>query len=257
MRDELFELHARLESDHWWFRARREILWTVVTDFVPPGGDRVLVEVGCGTGGNVAFFSRGYRCIGIDPAPAAVEAARRLYPQCEFVQGLAPRDLPEHARRADLFLMADVLEHVDDDAGLLRDIASRAKPRARLVLTVPADPTLWSSHDVAYGHRRRYEREHLASLLTSVPLRIDVLSYFNSRLYPLVWLVRRAERLLGRDLSGAQLRLPPGPINRTLYRVFRGEKDRLARVARNGPGRSYSRGLSLLAVCTHRGTEAP
>lgn len=241
-----------MEARHWWFQARREIIGQLVGALVPANGRHTLVEVGCGTGANVAFFASRYRCVGMDPAEEAIARARDTYPHLTFVRGEAPRELPEWARAADVFLLLDVLEHVSDDAHLLAELVAEARTGTRFVVTVPANPSLWTTHDEAHGHVRRYERRDLERLLAPLPVEIRLLSHFNSRLYPALWAARRFERLIGAAVGpgGTDLWLPPKPLNRLLRGVFRGEADRLLEALRREDGSGYRRGLSLLGIFT-------
>lgn len=264
MRTEIVRLHARLETRHWWFRARREIVLRVLRAVhPPPSKDTVIVDVGCGTGANTAFLAQHYRCVGVDPGGTAIAAARRRYPDLDFICGRAPDDLPERTREAHVFLLMDVLEHVAEDRELLGRWVEAARPGARFLVTVPANPGLWSEHDVAHGHHRRYERDDVAHLLESATLESELLSSFNARLYPALWMVRKLARLTGRTTGpgGTDLRLPPKVVNEGLYHVFRGEADRLARALEHPGSGAYRRGLSLLALARktrqrHRPTPA-
>lgn len=249
MDEELFRQHAELETRHWWFRARREIVSHLVRRGIGLATDARVVDVGCGTGANVAHLAHWYRSLGIDPSPVAIQLARDRFPGPAFVQGSAPKGLPTWTRGGELFLLMDVLEHVADDAGLLRRLVDWLDVGSRLLITVPANPALWTSHDVAHGHHRRYELEGLASLLEGVSCEVELLSYFNSRAYPLLWSVRKIRRWVEseRRSRSPDLWLPPAPLNELLYRAFRGEAARLLEVLM-GRGRAYPRGLSLIAI---------
>jgi hypothetical protein len=107
-----------------------------------------------------------------------------------------------------------------------------------LVITVPADPTLWSDHDERNGHFRRYTASSFRELLANARLEPLLLTHFNSRLYPMARLHRRRAAS-----SARELRVPPVPVNALLRRVFAGERHHLSR--------GYPRGLSLLAI-VHR-----
>jgi SAM-dependent methyltransferase len=248
LRAELFRLHAEIEERHWWFVGRRRILQRVVHTLLPPDPRATVVDVGCGTGANLAALSRDYRCVGIDTSPEAIALARSRFPGVEFVCGAAPEDLGSVAGEADLFLLMDVLEHVEDDFALLSRLLAASRPGAQFLITVPADRSLWSEHDVSFGHYRRYEPERLSMLWRDLPIQVRLLSYFNARLYPIVRMARELSRRRGHagGEAGTDLRLPPAPVNRLLTRVFAGESgvllDQLA------GGRGYSRGVSLLAV---------
>lgn len=100
MKEPVHRLFARIEKTHWWFTARRRILEDVVHSLLRPGNGGTVVDVGCGTGANIAALALDYRCIGLDTAPAAIDLAKREYPCVEFVQGRPPtRWAPARPRR--------------------------------------------------------------------------------------------------------------------------------------------------------------
>jgi len=106
-----FDLHADLEERHWWFVARRRIMQRVLGCFVPPGRNRLVVDVGCGTGANVASLVADYECLGIDTSEQGIELSRKRFPEVSFVCGQSPDDLGEAACWADAMLIMDVLAH--------------------------------------------------------------------------------------------------------------------------------------------------
>jgi SAM-dependent methyltransferase len=250
MGPEQFELHAELEERHWWFTARRGILGEVVRRIVPPEQGRTVVDVGCGTGANIASLAGQYDAVGIDPTPDAIAYARRRYPDVRFLCGSAPGDLGEVAHRADLFLLTDVIEHVPDDRKLLGDVVAAAKPGAHLLVTVPADMSLWSEHDVAFGHYRRYDARLLEQAWAGLPVTVRMLTHFNARLFPAVKAVRTVGRWRGTasGRSGTDLSSPPRPVNRVLERVFAGEARRIVRCLDRERPCGYRFGVSLMAV---------
>jgi SAM-dependent methyltransferase len=238
-----------LGQSHWWFRARRRILLSVVRQALPPGKETIVVEIGCGVGDNVAALSREYTCVGVDCSSQAIDFARSRYPDAQFVLGSAPADLGDLAPRASLFLMADVLEHIEDDRAFFAQWAAAAPPGASFLVTVPADPSLWSSHDEVHGHFRRYDLATLSAVWRGLPLSPLLLSHFNSRLFPIAKRVRTRNRRRGAShgARGADLRLPAPWINSLLESVMFGESNRLLG-ALQGRRRIYSRGLSLMAL---------
>lgn len=250
MKPELFRLHAEMEERHWWFVGRRRIMQRLVRAILPPGRGATVVDVGCGTGSNLAALSGEYRCIGIDPSPEAIALARSRFPGAHFICGFAPEDLADGARQAQLFLLMDVLEHVADDFALLSRLLAASRPGAHFLITVPADPALWSEHDVSYGHYRRYDIERLLMLWQDLPVDLLLLSHFNARIYPVIRAVRELSRRRGwaGGDAGTDLRLPPPAINRALERLFAGEAGVLLEQLRGLRRRGYRVGLSLLAV---------
>lgn len=256
MQSAQFKLHAEIEDRHWWFVGRRRVLRALVERLVAPGGR--IIDVGCGAGANLAALADRYECLGIDTSAEAVGLARQRFPDVDFRCGRAPDDLGEAARAADLFLLLDVLEHVADDRALLERLLAAARVGAQLLITVPADPRLWSRHDESFGHFRRYDRQTFAALLADLPARVELVSAFNARLY---WPIRAARRWSqGRARSWGReqtdFALPPWPANALLTALFAGERRRLlAALSRRGPG--YAQGVSWMAVLRREEAAAP
>lgn len=250
MRADTLRLHADYERRHWWFVARRAIIRDLVHRILPPSPDRLIIDVGCGTGANVDAFAREYECIGIDTSDEGIRLARHNYPGRRFIAGFAPADLGEDAARADLFLLMDVLEHVRDDLELFSSLMAVAKPGALALITVPADPRLWSPHDEVHMHYRRYTPERLACLWQDAPLTPLLVSHFNTRLYPVVRAARSVSRVLRRSSGqgGTDLNLPPAPLNDLLRRLMAGEGAGLVRRLDAGSLAAHGRGVSLLAI---------
>jgi len=246
-----FQLHAEIEQRHWWFVARRRILRAVVGQVLPPSPATTIIDVGCGTGANLASLAEEYRCVGIDTSADAIRLAKQRFPQTEFIQGRAPDDLGRTVEEARLVLMTDVLEHVHDDFSLFSAVAAAVQPGTFLLITVPADLRLWTGHDESFGHYRRYDARRLAKVWEDLPIEPLLVSHFNRRLYPLIKSVRAVNRWRGPDrvagLAGTDFRIPPAPVNRLLENIFAGEAGVLCRAMQTGRG-GYRKGVSLMAL---------
>ena len=249
MQSPQFQMNSEIELRHWWFVARRRILAALVARVLPPSPQAIVVDVGCGTGGNIAALAEDYACVGIDPSAEAIALAQVRFPRVRFLVGMAPDDLGEVSRQARLLLATDVLEHVPDDFWLFSRLLAATEPGAYFLLTVPADPALWSPHDASHGHYRRYDRARFQRLWEGLPATPLLLSYFNCRLYPLVKLVRMVSRRRGKagGQAGTDFTIPASPLNRLLTRIFAGESRRLTRLL-EGRGPGYAAGVSLVAL---------
>ncbi len=236
MEPSLWDAIARVERRHWWFRGRREIIARVLEQTLPPGA--AILDVGCGTGFVLERLAGRFDALGVEPdesvrARAAGAIRNRLLP------GGIGDFAALGGRRFDAVLLLDVLEHLDDDLGAVRQVRPVIAPGGMLLIAVPANPALWSRHDVLNEHHRRYTAGGLRFLLESADYSVDHIGHMNSRLYPLA----RLHRLAVRETTSA-LRVPPRPLNAFFAAAFAGE-------ARRGPP-AYSRGLSLLAIARPR-----
>lgn len=234
----VYDRMAELDGVHWWYRARRDILASLIGRRVKlPEGARIL-EIGCGTGHNVLMLKRfgAVDAIEIDPAARAL-AEQRLGKQV----GSAPLpDLPGVEDGAyDLVALLDVLEHVEEDVPALRSIARKLKPGGRILITVPAHPWMWSAHDVVNHHKRRYTKQTLRKAVADAGLRLRLMSWFNSLLFPLAAAARLAGRITGKEDSDDTL--PPRPVNAVFEFVFGLERHAIGRI-------SLTPGVSLVAI---------
>ena len=218
---EFFDHLARVESEHFWFRARNRVIASVVAQLTKdlPDGYRVL-EVGCGTGNVLRALeqtcTRG-TVVGMDLFAEGLAFARKRT-SCPLVRGNV--DQPGFGVPFDLIGAFDVVEHLSDDLQIFRSIHSMLKPGGVILLTVPAHQSLWSYFDEAAHHCRRYEPDDLRSKLNQTGFEIEFFSQFMASIYPLLWLVRRigsVRRKTGspkheeadRDLSLEELRIVP------------------------------------------------
>lgn len=249
MQTDQFQLHAEIESRHWWFCGRRQIVRRLLAEIVPPGSGRRIVDVGCGTGANIASLADAYACRGIDPSTEGIELARARFPEVQFTCGLAPDAFGPEERDADVMLAMDVMEHVPDDFAFASGLLGALEPGGHLLVTVPADESLWSPHDEHFGHYRRYTRERLERVWRDLPVTPVLVSHYMARLLPAVRAVRGVNRLRGRaaGAAGTDFTMPPAWVNAVLERTFAGEAARLV-ATMHEPTRAYRSGVSLIAI---------
>lgn len=251
MKDEQFTLHARIEDSHWWFVARRRIVAKVVKRVLPANSRFTVVDVGCGTGANIGAFADSHDCWGLDISETAIELARRRFPAVQFNVG-SVSDASTFAilSKADCVLVLDVLEHVADDFEFASELLRAMKPGAFLIITVPADLSLWSPHDVYLDHYRRYDVQRLQKLWSGLPVTCRLLSHFNSRLHPLIKATRFVNRLRGSTVGrcGTDLFQLPRWIASVPCGIMANESHRLVKALDGDVSRNYHRGVSLMAV---------
>lgn len=201
---------------HWYYRAKAAAVRKAVSVFRP----RNVLDVGGGSG----FFSKtllrdsttrsalcvdpGYTQPRDEPFGDKVIRFRR---ECESVD-------------ADLVLMMDILEHVDDDCGLLREYVQKTPPHATFLITVPAFSFLWSEHDVYLEHRRRYTLPQLEDVVHSVGLRMIRGWYYFASVLPLAAAIRLGQRVVRRPAAPrSHLRQHAWLTNQVLYAMCMAE----------------------------------
>lgn len=236
-----YEVMARVEDDHFWFVATR----AMVRDSVEScglGREALVVDIGCGTGGTMkAIGALDLRLLGVDNSPSAVKFASSRTGRPVLCASAC--NLPLRSGTVDLCLMLDVLEHIGDHESAVAEVARTLKPGAHLVLTVPCHPWLFSTHDRALGHKRRYSKKGVLALLRLSGLEPVRITYTNSFLFPAV----AVYRLLRKALSARKNRvrsdaaLAVGPLNGFLKAVMLAERSLLRRI-------DMPWGLGLLVV---------
>ena len=238
MERKVYEQMAQLDQRLWWFTARRRILAELIERVARPPKDARILELGAGTGHNLAMLSRFGKVEASELDPIARELASERLGR-EVKEAALPDLSMFPAGSYDLIALLDVLEHVPDDKGSLAAILTRLKPGGALLLTVPANPWMWSAHDVAHHHHRRYRKGEIEQLANEAGFEIDLLSPFNSLLFPPIAAVRFAGKLTGKDDSDDAM--PGALVNRALDTVFGLEKSLIGRVP-------MPFGVSLVAV---------
>lgn len=224
MNVEEYERLYRHEDTYWWFVARRELAlrWTERRGTV--------LDVGCGAGAvarDLAACPPPPCVIACDLSPLALQLCRR-----RSVGNLLLGDLeklPARDATADAVVALDVIEHVADDEAAMAAIARALRPGGRLVLSVPAFRVLWSGHDVALHHFRRYTRARVAQLARAHGLRVVKLSYAVFLLFPIVAIMRLLTRPFSRR-PRAGLIWPGGIVNKALLGLMRMENAMLQHV---------------------------
>ena len=235
------ERDAMLSHDetHWWYRGRRRIVLGYAQRLGLPAGCSIL-DAGCGSGRTMRDLAQLGTVWGVDNDPTAVRCAQaNVGPRVRLA---SVQRLPWRGPAFDLVTCLDVIEHLDDDVGALRELLRVTVPGGALLVTVPAFQHLWSQHDEVNGHRRRYVVGSLRKALVAAGWHVIDDTYFNTVLLPPAALVRVATRRLP-SRRRSNLELTPPRLDRVLEAPLRLEAALLAR------GMRLPAGLSLLCVC--------
>ena len=234
---------ADLDQRHWWYLGRRQVLATLIERLARPPADGRILEVGCGTGHNLAMLRKfaDVDAVELDEGVRAIAESRLGR---EVISDRLPELKGVPDRTYDLIGAFDVIEHINDDRAALEAIAQKLRSGGKLVLTVPAHPWMWSAHDVINHHKRRYSKRSLRELIDGSPLKLDSIGYLNSLLFPLALAERLVSKLSGKE--DTQLGIPPEPINALLTSIFAAERHVIGRLP-------LPPGLSFYAVASSQG----
>lgn len=213
---------AAVEDRHWWFVGRRQILSNFLStlDLDPQSS---IIEVGCGTGGNLGMLAEFGRvhAIEMDPNARAI-AIRKTNGQCDIRAGSCPNDIGFGEERFDLICMFDVLEHVEQDVETLIALRHHLKNDGRILLTVPAYQWLYGPHDNFLHHKRRYSARGLREKVLKAGLSPIRMSYFNTLLFPFAAIARLKDKIFKNSKASGQA-VPSKMINSVLRATFAAE----------------------------------
>lgn len=214
----------KLEDTYWWFVARRELVRELLLRDGPRAGRQVVVDVGCGTGATLQAIEEAEASIGIDRSSQALH-----YCQQRGLARLAlatAEALPLASESADAVLALDLLEHLSDDGAGTREFARVLRPGGVLIVTVPACPELWSEHDEALSHIRRYRASRLRAMLAGAGLDIEKLTPLITLLLLPIAALRIIQRLIPRrkGVPETAFIIPPKSINWLLTTLLRIER---------------------------------
>jgi SAM-dependent methyltransferase len=203
---------VEVEDRHWWYAERRSLLARELRRLPAPG--RAL-DIGAAGGGNTrVLISHGWKPVALEFAPTAAQIARER--GIDVVRGDA-RELPVRTGSMDLVTAFDILEHIEEDYLAAAEITRVLRPGGTALIAVPADMALWSAHDTAVGHVRRYTRGTLADVVVKGGLVIEDMWSWNVLLRPVVSLRRKSS-------SGSDLGKVSPLVNTSLKAIITAER---------------------------------
>jgi ubiquinone/menaquinone biosynthesis C-methylase UbiE len=245
MGDDLLNKFNRVESFHWWWEGRRELVREFLAGMPVKKGK--LLDVGCGTGETMLYVRKKFKdwdIFGVDVSREAVNYAKKRGFAKTFL-GNADA-LPFKANQFDAILLLDVIEHLDDSVSSVLEMKRVLKPGGKILVTCPALKIIWSKHDEGQGHVMRYERKEMRTLALETEMELVRVKYFNFVLSLPIIAIRLLGKLPGFGFlvsydNGMNYEMAAvKPINDLLRWIFVKEISLLGRI-------SYPWGISILA----------
>lgn len=238
MNSHLYEEMYELENKHWWFKARKKIVLSLLDQYLA-GNNNSILDVGCGCGTILNDLQRYGMASGMDCAEEAIKFSKLNY-NGEIKKGSMPDDIPFPNDHFDAILMLDVLEHVEQDVRCLESASMHLKAKGIFIITVPAYRFLWSAHDDVHGHKRRYKIGEIKEKLLAIDLEVLKTSYFNTFLFVPIFATRIIHQIM-RTKEGSDAKMLQRHLNLLFEAIFSSEAG-ILRIA------DMPFGVSIIAV---------
>ncbi len=243
-----YERMYRLEDSYWWFVARHRLTESILTRlFGLPTGENsglTFLDIGCGTGAMSARLAKRGKVVSADFSSLALDFSKR-----RGLKNLVAADamnLPFADNSFDALVAMDILEHLPDDCAAMSEFHRVLKTGGKVIASVPAYPHLWSEHDIALMHHRRYHRKEYGDRFIRAGFALDKLSHTMTLLYPIVALQRKLNaRKPQSERPQAAMPMFPRPINSALINLL-GLENALARRL------NFPFGVTILCVATKK-----
>lgn len=190
----LYRDFYNLEEKHWWFVARRKIIFSVLDRYLPDKKRLTILDVGCGTGSTLKELEKLGYAIGVDISEEAVKFCKLR--GCKNVHKVNQKEgLFFKDSTFGLITALDIIEHIDDDCAALAEYYRIIRKGGILLVTVPAYDFLWGPHDEVNDHRRRYIAKELRNKVEKAGFTIKKMTYFDTFLFPFLVLARTGHRV--------------------------------------------------------------
>ncbi len=222
MNIEMYRIFFNIQKQHWWFVIKKEIILDAISLYTKLKPNSQILDIGCGSGLMLNALEKIGITNGMDMSNEAIAFSREIF-SGPVKQGSLPKNVPYPENSFELITALDVIEHIDDDTASLVTIKNLLSPSGKAIITVPAYMFLWSKFDEMNEHKRRYTLRELEQKLKNAGLQVENISYFNSLLFPIIFLIRKLNNIIGRD-GISDVDMPGYLVNQTLKRIFGLEK---------------------------------
>lgn len=184
----------KIEDEHFWYRSRNRVIKRLFKKFLGTSDPKNIMEIGCGNGIILKALTefKNYILSGADIHIQGLKHAKERLPGLEFIQ-LDATQMP-FENTYDAIGAFDVLEHIDDDIAVIRNVHKALKPKGLFFISVPQYQWMWSHMDDIDQHKRRYSRKELKTKLTQNGFEVKYRSSFVFILFPLMLVSRNFKK---------------------------------------------------------------
>jgi ubiquinone/menaquinone biosynthesis C-methylase UbiE len=210
---------AEYEDNYWWHLGRQKIIMKLLEQYIKTSKIKnfSILDAGCGTGGTTLLLKDFGIVHAIDYSINALNFCKQR--GLNNIVNCTTSDLPFSQECFDIITILDSLEHIRDDVGVLKQLSYVLKKDGIIIITVPAFQFLWSNHDLAVSHVKRYTLNDLTEVLAKVGLQRVRITYFMSLLFPLIAIYKVLSKYKNTEPKADLVPLP-GIINKILQSVL-------------------------------------
>jgi len=211
MRKDVYKRHIENFDNHWWFESRKNIIEKILQKYINKKIN--ILDYGAGSGVNVGMLSKFGKVDIYEPHKETAKYLNKKYSAKKFkiIKKIS-------AKKYDLIILADVLEHIKKDKKKIKELSRKLKKNGKLLITVPAYKFLFTKKDVILGHYRRYRLSEIKSIF--IDFRIKKLSYFNFFLFLPISTSLLIYKILNSDFIDSVEKKPNYFLNLLLFLIF-------------------------------------
>jgi SAM-dependent methyltransferase len=225
MEEHEYKIMYDMETTYWWFRGKQFLLTMLLNKYLGDDRSNRTLDIGAGTGATLELLGKFGAAYGAEFSTVAIRMLKQRGLN-SVVRADAEKFIPFKNDAFSAVTCLDVLEHLENDSGLLREMVRVCEPGGIILVTVPAMPFLWSGHDEALHHKRRYTKNQLLNRIASLNCTVAKSTYYNALLFLPIAAVRTFKSFMAKEGERAEsdfsLSLPKW-LNDTLYSLFAAE----------------------------------
>ena len=189
-----FQLQQYQEELHFWYKARKNLIFNILNSVLKNyDKNRSILNIGCGTGTELEIIKQFGSVVALDKNQSALSEVKKLNFETMQVD-IEKYELPKEYYNA--ICCFDCLEHLKNDQKAIDNIYQSLKPGGYFIFSVPAFQFLFSSHDIAMEHFRRYGKKEIKYKLEKSGFRVARLDYWNTLLFPVIVAIRLAKKIV-------------------------------------------------------------
>jgi len=225
MDKQYYKEYYEIERNHWWFKARSEILYSFIRHHIARERPLRILNVGVATGASSVMLKAFGEVSSLEFEQDCIDFIKDLEP-ISVIQG-SILELPYADNSFDLVCAFDVIEHVDNDELAVKELRRVCDKDGSVLVTVPALMSLWSEHDEINHHFRRYRIKELNRLFAMEEGKIIFSTYFNSLLFMPIFIARKISNVLrdrNKKVQSDFEKYKPGLVSQVLYCILKSEK---------------------------------